>query len=205
LDVEKVSQRKLNGQALHYWLKNSREHSGQQGFAEQVQLLSQVAHEVYDISDSCGGRYPMAILEFESWLQKVEEVKEARRSHVGGHDPGLFIDPIDRRWKDEVNALRMKLELASRQLQSLDILGYEEVEALDRSALLRTAKGLDDLLRLMAEELSAIRRIEADIVRSETTRVSQLAQQLIETQLPRGNPEKSISRTGLWRRSSFRT
>ncbi|KAL2813616.1 hypothetical protein BDW59DRAFT_30544 [Aspergillus cavernicola] len=185
LDVEKDSQRKLNAQALQYWLKNSEEHNGQQGYAEQVRLLSQVAQEVYDVCDSRGGRYTMAILEFENWLQKVELVQDTRFPHGRGQDPGIFINPIDRKWKEEMNALIMKLELASRQLQSLDILGYREVEALDQSALLRMAKGLDELLSLMVEELSTIRRIETDIVKLETARVSQLAQHLIETQ-PRG-------------------
>ncbi|KAL2863937.1 uncharacterized protein BJX67DRAFT_233796 [Aspergillus lucknowensis] len=201
LDVEKESQRKINGQALHDWLQNSREHNGQQGFAQQVQLLSQIAQEVYDIGDSRGGRYTIAVREFENWLQKVEEIKAARSSYGEGQDSALFIDPIDHRWKEDTTALIMKLELASRQLQSLDILGFGEVEALDGSALFRTAKGLGDLMGLMVEELSAIRRIEASIVKSETTGVSQLAQQLIAMQ-PRENPPKAILRTGNWRRSS---
>ncbi|KAL2812038.1 hypothetical protein BJX63DRAFT_260833 [Aspergillus granulosus] len=198
LNEEKESQRKINGQALLYWLKNSREHIGQQGFAEQVQLLSQVAQEVYDLADGQGGRYTMAILQFEDWLQKIDEIKAARISHVGREEPAIFLEPIDHKWKDDINALMMRLELASRQLQSLDILGYGEVETLDGSALLRVAKNLDELLTLMVEELGSIRSIEANIVQSETRRVSQLAQHLIETQ-PRENPTTAVPRTGVWR------
>ncbi|KAI9370367.1 hypothetical protein BJX61DRAFT_98464 [Aspergillus egyptiacus] len=206
LDVEKESQRKLNGQALLYWLKNSHEHNGQQGFAEQVQLLSQVAQEVYDICDSRAGRYTLAILEFEKWLQEVEEIRAARFSSVAGHDPGIFIDPIDRQWKEEVKALGMKLDLASRQLQCLDILGYREVEALDQSALIRTVKALDEILSLMVDELRSIRKIESEIVKEETTRVSQLAHQLTGTPgRPRDIPTTAVPRTGLWRRSSLET
>ncbi|KAL5335097.1 hypothetical protein BJX70DRAFT_332204 [Aspergillus crustosus] len=201
LSVEKQAQGKLNGQALHYWIKNSREHNGQQGFAEQVQLFSQIAQEVYDISDSHGGRYAMAILEFEKWLQNVEEVKGSRHSHVGGRGRGAFIDPIRREWKEETNALVMKLELAFRQLQSLDILGYSEVEALEGSALFRTAKGLADMLGQMIDELKVVRKIEGEIVKSETIRVSQLAQQLMEMQ-PRETAQ-TIPRSGLWRGSSL--
>jgi hypothetical protein len=197
LDEEKESQRKLNGQALYCWLENSREHNGQQGFAEQVQLLSQVAQEVYDIADGGRGRYTMAILEFEDWLHKVDGVKKARLPHVGGNESAMFIDPIDRKWKEDTNALVMRLELASRQLQSLDILGYGKVVNFDSSALLRIAKNLDELLTLMVEELSSLRRIEANIVHSETGRVSQLAQHLIETQ-PRENPTSAVPRTGVW-------
>ncbi|KAL3461048.1 hypothetical protein BJX64DRAFT_170179 [Aspergillus heterothallicus] len=198
LHAEKESQRKLNGQALFYWLQNSHEHNGQQGFAEQVQLLSQVVQEVYDIADGRGGRYTMAILKFENWLQKAGEIKEARLANVGGQEPAIFIDPIDRKWKDDINVLIMRLELASRQLQSLDILGYGQVETLDGSALLRISENLDELLTLMVEELSSIRRIEANIVQSETRRVSQLAQRLIKAQ-PHENPTNGIPRTGVWR------
>lgn len=202
LDVEKETQRQLNGQALHHWLKNAREHNGQQGFAEQIQLLSLIAQEVYDIDDSHSGRYTMAILEFESWLQRVEEVQEARMSRVGRQGADDFINPLHRDWKDETNALIMKLELASRQLQSLDISGYGDLEAFDNSALLRVVKSLGALVHQMGEELGIIRKIEADIVKSETTWVSQLAQQLVEMQ-PRAVP--AAPRTGLWTRSSFKS
>jgi len=199
LHEEKESQRKVNGQALYFWLKNSHGNNGQQGFAEQVQLLSQVVQEAYDIDDGGrGGRYTMAILEFEDWLQKVDEIKEARLSHLGEQESAIFIDPIDSRWKDDIKALMMRLELASRQLQSLDILGYGEVETLDGAALLRIAKNLDELLTFMVEELSSLRRIEANVVQSETRRVSQLAQHLIERQ-PRENPTNAAPRTGVWR------
>ncbi|KAL4979443.1 hypothetical protein BDW66DRAFT_127446 [Aspergillus desertorum] len=199
LDEEKESQRKLNGQALHYWFKNSGEHDGRRKFAEQVQLLSQVVQEVYSLSDS-HGRYTMTILEFEKWLQEVEGT-QAARAHVGqgGED---FIDPIRRVWREETNALIMKLELASRQLQSLDVLGYGNVEALSGSALLRTAKSLGDLVCQMVEELGVIRKIEADIVKSETTRVSHLAQQLVEMR-PREEP--AMPRTGVWKRPALKS
>ncbi|KAL4929304.1 uncharacterized protein BDV17DRAFT_262334 [Aspergillus undulatus] len=198
LTEEKESQRKVNAQALQYWLKNAREHNGQHGFAEQVWLLSQVAQEMYDISDVHGGRYTMAILEFESWLQKVEGVRDARCRRVTEEESDDFINPIHREWKEETNALIMKLELLARQLQSLDILGYGEVEALDSSALLRTAKGLNELVSQMVDELRIVRRIEADIVKTESQRVSQLAQHLVDMQ-PRKDP--AVPETGLWTRT----
>ncbi|KAL3439053.1 hypothetical protein BDV09DRAFT_158043 [Aspergillus tetrazonus] len=199
LNEEKELQRKLNGQALHSWFINSGEHNGQQRFAEHVQLLSQVADEVYGLSDS-HGRYAMAILEFEEWLQTVEKIQEARANV--GQEGENFIDPIRREWREETNALIMKLELASRQLQSLDILGHEDVEALSRSALIRMAKGLGDLVSQMVEELNVIRKIEADCVKSERTRVSQMAQQLVEMQ---PIEEPAMPRTGLWTRPAFRS
>ncbi|KKK23116.1 hypothetical protein AOCH_007457 [Aspergillus ochraceoroseus] len=197
LGAENESQRKVNGQALQYWLKNAHERNGQQGFAEQIQLLSRVAQEVYDLSDGLGGRYAVVVLEFENWFQRVEELRNARLLQVGGLGPVVFIDPLDHAWKEEVNTLIMKLELASRQLQSLDILGYREEELLGSSALLRTAKGLDEMTRLMVEELNAIRKIEIDTVKSEEMWVSQLAQQLTA---PRQQQDEKVPRTGMWRR-----
>ncbi|KAL4749085.1 hypothetical protein BDW72DRAFT_179060 [Aspergillus terricola var. indicus] len=199
LNEEKESQRKLNGQALHCWFKNSGEHNGQQRFAEQIQLLSQVADEVYGLSDS-HGRYTAAILEFEKWLQTVERTQEVRAN--AGHEGEIFIDPIRCEWREETNMLTMKLELASRQLQSLDILGHGDVEALNRSALVRMARGLGDLVSQMVEELSVIRKIEADIVGSEKTWVSRMAQQLVEV---RQVEEPAMPRTGLWTRSALKS
>ncbi|KAL4740983.1 hypothetical protein BDV11DRAFT_79310 [Aspergillus similis] len=199
LDEETETQRKLNGQALHCWFKNSGEHSGHQRFAEQVQLLSQVADEAYGLSDS-HGRYTMAILEFEEWLQTVERTQEARANV--GQEGGNFIDPIRREWREETNTLILKLELALRQLQSLDILRHEDVEALNRSALVRMARGLGDLVSQMVEELGVIRKIEADIVKSERARVSHMAQQLVEM---RPVQEPAMPRSGLWTRSALKS
>ncbi|RAQ49598.1 hypothetical protein AFGD_002437 [Aspergillus flavus] len=191
---EKDYQQLLNGQALHCWLKNSIEHNGHQGFAVQIQVLSEVAQEVCDLSDIQGGRFTLAVQDFESWFRKVEEIKTCRH-YQGGSDLDVFIDPLDRAWQEEVHALTMKLELCSRQLQSLDIMGYGEVEQLEGSSLYRTAKGLDDMVNSMIEELNTICKIEADVVRSERQWVSQLSQQVVSTR----PLEKRIPRVGMWR------
>ncbi|KAE8353045.1 hypothetical protein BDV28DRAFT_134024 [Aspergillus coremiiformis] len=187
-------QQQLNGQALHCWLKNSLEHNGRHGFAEQIQVLSQVAQDVCDLSDLLGGRYTLAVQEFESWFRQVEEIKTGRR-YAGGSDLVHFIDPLDRAWKDNIHMMVMKLELCSRQLQSLDILGYGEVERLEGSSLYRTAKGLDDMVNSMVEELNTIRTIEADVIKSERQWVSQLSQQVTSTR----PLEKRVLQVGMWR------
>ncbi|OJJ39773.1 hypothetical protein ASPWEDRAFT_103349 [Aspergillus wentii DTO 134E9] len=196
---EKERQRRLNGQALAGWLQNSHEHNGQQVFAEQIQVLSEIAQEVSDLSDSSGaGRYTLAIQEFEDWLRKANEIKKWR-SRIGPEDAAdqvVFIDPLNRAWKEEMYALVMKLELCSRQLQSLDILGYGDMENLQDSALLRTAKGLNDMINLMIEETTAIRSIEDDIVKAERIWVSHLTEQLADA---RPRDERGL-RVGMWRR-----
>ncbi|KAA8643563.1 uncharacterized protein ATNIH1004_010332 [Aspergillus tanneri] len=174
---EKEYQRRLNGQALQGWLGNSREHNGQQRFAEQIQR-------------------------FEGWFQQATEIKDFRLQQGRPSDHTVFIDPIDTAWKEEVYAMTMKLELSSRRLESLDILGYGEVERLNNSALLRMVKGLDEMIKLMVAELSVIRKIEADIMRSEKQWVSQLARQLIATKPP---PQEKAPRLGMWRQASLKS
>lgn len=97
--------------------------------------------------------------------------------------------------------MTMQLELCSRQLESLDILGYGEVERLDNSALLRMAKGLDEMVKLMVDELSTIRKIEADITRSERQWVSQLTRQL----MAKRPQETRSSELGMWRQTSWKS
>ncbi|PWY95720.1 hypothetical protein BO94DRAFT_506924 [Aspergillus sclerotioniger CBS 115572] len=199
LSEEKGYQRRLNGQALHYWLENSRERDGQQGFAEQIRVFSQVTEEVYNISDSLGGRYAAIVQEFEAWFQKVEDIRTYRLHQGGGLDQVVFIDPLNQSWRDETSTLVMKLELCLRQLQSLDILGYGEAGPLSGSALFRTATSLEDMANMMIEELNTIRKIESDVVKSERVWVSQLARQLTAVSAH----DQRLLRVGMWNQPSL--
>ena len=197
LGDENERQQKLNAKALNIWLNNSRERSNRQPFPEQIQLLSQITQEVSSLSDN-GSRYTAAMQEFEAWFAAVEEIKESR-SRAGTESTtdnmDIFIDPLNQDWKDEINALLMKIELCSKQLQSLDILGYGEIEQLQDSALLRTAVGLRDLTDMMIREIKTICAIESDVVRSERVWVSRIADGLLETR-----PKKeSAPRVGIWK------
>lgn len=198
---EKEHQRRLNGLALSGWLQNTREHNGRQGFDEQIRILSQVTQEVGDLNDSLAGRYTLAVQRFEDWFHKAQEIKNYRLEQGGVAGHVVFIDPIDPTWKEEAYAMTMQLELCSRQLESLDILGYGEVERLDNSALLRMAKGLDEMVKLMVDELSTIRKIEADITRSERQWVSQLTRQL----MAKRPQETRSSELGMWRQTSWKS
>ncbi|GJP94783.1 calpain cysteine protease family protein [Aspergillus niger] len=196
---EKEYQRQLNGHALHHWLENTRERNGQRGFAEQIRILSQVAEEVYNLSDNLDGRHTVAVQEFEVWFQRVEEIRTIRFHHGRNLDQVVFIDPLNHGWRDETSALVMKLELCLRQLQSLDILGYGDPGPLGDSALFRTAKGLEEMASMMVEELNTIRKIESDVVKSEREWVSQLARQLTANQAH----DQKRPTVGMWRRPSL--
>ncbi|RAL02351.1 uncharacterized protein BO80DRAFT_454045 [Aspergillus ibericus CBS 121593] len=197
LSEEKGYQTQLNGQALHYWLENSRERNGQQSFTEQVRVLSQVAEEVYDLSDSLGGRYAVIVQEFEAWFQGVEDIRTQRLRPDRALDEVVFIDPLNQTWRNEASALVMKLELCLRQLQSLDILGYGEAGDLGGSALFRTATRLEEMANMMIEELNTIRKIESDVVKSERVWVSQLARQLTAVSAH----DQRRPRVGMWKQS----
>ncbi|PYH50006.1 uncharacterized protein BP01DRAFT_378615 [Aspergillus saccharolyticus JOP 1030-1] len=198
LAVDQGYQSSLNGQALHCWFRNSNEHNGPRGFAAQVKVLSQVAEDMYSMADSLEGRYTVVVREFEEWFQQVQEIQHHRLHQGLGMPQDVFIESSDRAWKEEVSALSTRLDYCSRQLQSLDILGYGELEQLDSSALFRMTRNLEEMVNLMTEELQAIRKIEGEVVRAERAYVGQLARQLSDTPPPK-------QRLGLWKQASMQS
>lgn len=211
--VNEVKQRqcRLNGQALSLWHRNVQEHNRHLGFAEQIQLLSQVIQEVTDLTDEVSGRYTLVLQGFTDWFQKAEMIRKCRSQldSAAADDLVVFIDPLDRAWRDELDALLTKLEFCSRQLQSLDIsvLGYGGAEAhglgekeAGESAVFRIARGLEEMLGLMLEEVALTRRIEREIVRSERSWVSRLAEQLTGAEArPTRSARPRGDRVGMWR------
>ncbi|CAI7622315.1 unnamed protein product [Penicillium bialowiezense] len=187
---ETKQQYELNLHALGLWLSNCREHRGSYDFSEQIQILSQVLQEVSDMIAE-NGHYTYIIRTFEAWLAQAEQIRQNR-------GPGCidvaFVDPLPRSWKEPVQALSSKLELFSRQLQALDILGFGQVERAEQSALARVARTLVDLTRLIMQEIRALRALEADVVRSERDAVGLLASQIAGS---RG--ELRAPRAGAWR------
>ncbi|KAJ5697174.1 hypothetical protein N7488_010858 [Penicillium malachiteum] len=188
---EQMHQHQLNVQALDYWAQNCREHHGPHGFPEQIQILSQALQEVADLSGR-NGSYTQAVAVFEDWVDQVQSIRHNReRSRV--LDATGFIDPLSEEWKEQVQHLHAKLELCSRQLQTLDILGFGEVERLEQSALTRVARSLTESIQLMLQEIRAMRSLESEVVRVERETVSQLA-----TQLASFPPERPAVRFGIW-------
>ncbi|KAJ5718893.1 uncharacterized protein N7483_009975 [Penicillium malachiteum] len=188
---EQMHQHQLNVQALDYWAQNCREHHGPHGFPEQIQILSQVLQEVTDLT-GINGRYTQEVAVFEDWIDQAESIRNNReRSRI--LDGTGFIDPLSEDWKEQVQHLHAKLELCSRQLQTLDILGFGEVERLEQSALTRVAQSLMESIKLMLQEIRAMRSLESDIVSAERETVSQLA-----TQLASFPPDRPAVRVGIW-------
>lgn len=199
LAEERDAQRLLNIQALHHWSVNMQRHGSCSDFAAQIQTLSRVIQEVVDLSEPHGGRYTQAVRIFEDWLERVVHIRNSRRrSEIDTlADEPEFIYPLDREWKEEVNALSAKVELCLRELQNLDIFSPEGLANSD-AALLRIANGHKDLLISMMEELKTMRKTESDIVRLERSWTAQTADRL------RAVDESSSMRgprIGAWKRT----
>ncbi|KAJ5526565.1 hypothetical protein N7513_010724 [Penicillium frequentans] len=190
---EKMRQYKLNVQALESWLQNCRDHNGQQGFPEQIQIMSQVLQEVSDLTGTATGRYARVVATFEGWFDRAEDIRDRRATSrvLDGID---FIDPLDRTWKEEVQGLQAKLELCARQLQTLDILGFGEVERLEQSALTRIAQGLVEYIQLLMQEIRAMRTVETEMIQHEREIVGRFATEL--TSIPTGDTR---TRVGVWK------
>lgn len=190
---EKTRQRTVNAQALGFWQQNCRDHRGSPEFPEQIQILSQVLQEISDlVTRGMNGRYSSVVEVLEQWLERVDQVRRLRESSAGFHEMD-FIDPLDGIWKEELHALQVKLEMCTRHLQSLDILGFGEVERLDQSALARVTQALVESIQLMTQEIQAMRAVEADVVRGERETVAGLAARLTSDL-----HEKPPARGGIW-------
>lgn len=185
-----MRQSQLNAQALSGWLQNCHDHRGPHGFPEQTQILSQVLQETSDlVATGMSGRYNQVVETFELWFEQAELVRHDRE--YSGHGIS-FVDPLDQAWKEDLHVLHVKLELCQRQLQSLDILGFGEVERLEQSALTRVAQSLAESIQLMIQEVSAMRTLEAELIGSEREAVSQLVEGLAS---PR---DMRAPRVGIW-------
>lgn len=195
LGDEKQRQTQINMKALGYWLRNCRDHHSSRDFPEQIQSLSQILQEVSDlVARGMDGRYARAVDTFEAWFHDAEYIRSQRESS-GFADGALFINPLDRTWKEELQTLKAKLELCTRKLRSLDILDFTEIEIdrLEQSALVRVAKGLDESIQLMVQEIHAMRTAETELVCSERETISHLATELAS--VSRG---ERAPRAGLW-------
>ncbi|CAL5872869.1 uncharacterized protein PFLUO_LOCUS7138 [Penicillium psychrofluorescens] len=188
---EKACQHQLNMQALNVWFQNCRDHTGSSGFPEQIQTLSQILQEVSDLG-GVGGRYTRTVQHFEEWFEQADEIRNCRKSAKAMEAAG-FINPLDRAWKEELHGLQSKLELCTRQLQSLDILGLGHTQHVQHSALIRAAQNLVDYIQLMTEEIGAMRVLEGELVRSEREFACQRA-----TQLANAPREMRAPRAGIW-------
>ncbi|OJD20988.1 hypothetical protein ACJ73_07675 [Blastomyces percursus] len=197
---------------------NNNSSRGAYDFSQQIQILSRVIQDVATVTDIHGGRYISCVRTFEKWFEHVARVRQGRtgsRNPSRSQEPAInkysddddadegsnnnndsdkrnheyeFIDPLSFRWKEEVAALGVKLELCARELDCLDVdvdvvdgrmTDGQQAKGVDSdmcvhgedgdagypqsSALVRAVKGHKMLLASMIDELEVMRAVEADV------------------------------------------
>ncbi|KLJ05793.1 hypothetical protein EMPG_10766 [Blastomyces silverae] len=197
---------------------NNNCNSGAYDFSQQIQVLSRVIQDVATLTDMRGGRYISCIRTFEKWFEHVARVRQGRtgsRKPSRSQEPAMnkygddvdrssnsnndndksnheyeFIDPLSFKWKEEVAALGVKLELCARELDCLDVdvdvdvdvrmADGQQAKGADSdmsmhgdggdgyqyppsSALVRAVKGHKMLLASMIDELEVMSAVEADV------------------------------------------
>ncbi|OKL59406.1 hypothetical protein UA08_05085 [Talaromyces atroroseus] len=188
-DEERYIQERLNFKALYDWSVDSAtvaEIDDGNNFQAQIQSFSRVTQEVAGMTTDATGRYTSAIQAFEEWLAEVESVRESRdnlstsATNLEEEDP-RYIDTLGRVWRDEVDDLSIKAELCLRELAKMTIFAINEDDFCRKhssSALVKIAQQQREILRLMVDELKAMRTIELETVSLEKSWLAQAADQV---------------------------
>ena len=136
------------------------------GLEERIQALDGIMTGLWTMGEG-GGRYARVVRRFERWIDRVNEIEDARRSeNLLLHDQDvLFIGDIDASWKDESSGLKRKLDGWKRQLN--DIGQVPDDEDTEQSSLKRMVEGSRTLIHNMLDELSVMEGIEKDALERE--------------------------------------
>ncbi|XMA08481.1 hypothetical protein WAI453_001272 [Rhynchosporium graminicola] len=156
LEVEETG--RINAMALKRW-----QDVGTPGWRldEKIQVLDEVVSGVWNLGES-GGKYSRVVRKFERWFKRCQDILEMR-----AHDEGLdgddvvFVEELDRGWKDDCLALGRKLETWRDQLRELG------VPAENGSSLSIVVNGTRSLVSGMLTELSTMAQIQRDAMRME--------------------------------------
>lgn len=148
------------------------------GMEEKIQALDTVLSGLWNITEG-GGRYMRVVRKFERWVGAAEEVLETRSngsnfSEIGPRDGGVaFVNSMEVSWRDECDGLSRKLEgwrAHLRDVGDVDVRGRGDGDGGSsggESSLSLVVKGVNSLVRGMQQELSVMRTIETELVRSE--------------------------------------
>ncbi|KAK2630165.1 hypothetical protein QTJ16_000985 [Diplocarpon rosae] len=157
LQLETEENAKINAVALKSWQELG---TPGWGLAEKIQVLDEVITGVWSMGEP-GGKYSRVVRKFDRWLRRCQDILEAR-----AHDDGLdgdevvFLEELDRVWKDDCLAIGRKLEAWRDHLREL---GTPE----GGSSLKSVVCGSQGLVRGMLAELNIMAQIEQDAMRME--------------------------------------
>ncbi|KAH8176008.1 hypothetical protein LIA77_04426 [Sarocladium implicatum] len=143
--------------------------SGEDGRLEQkLQVLDGVVNGVWALSDA-GGRYARTVRRFERWVDRVNELEEARRSGtaLSQANANLFIGELEASWKEECPGLIRRLEGWERQLKDMGSLPRPPDDGSRPASLIRMLVGCESLIRNMRAELAVMQEIELEALERE--------------------------------------
>ncbi|KAI6710987.1 hypothetical protein PZA11_002290 [Diplocarpon coronariae] len=156
LQLELEENGKINCVALKVW-----QELGTPGWAlaDKIQVLDEVISGVWNLGES-GGKYLRVVRKFERWLRKCQDILEARVEEGLDGDEIVFLEELDREWKDDCLAIGRKLETWRDHLR--------ELGTPDRTSSLKLVVcGCHSLVRGMLAELNTMAQIERDAMRTE--------------------------------------
>ncbi|PTB67456.1 hypothetical protein BBK36DRAFT_1116422 [Trichoderma citrinoviride] len=155
-ELESAGLEKRNVLALRRWGSGGR-------LDEKIQSLESIITNVWSLSDP-GGRYASVVRHFETWIDGVSEMEDARRKGVVlvQGDDSLFIEDLDAQWKQERGDLINLLEEWRQQLGDIDDLSRDDfyTEPPDEDEKSSLEKMLDGSRALIDDMLAELRIME---------------------------------------------
>ncbi|KAG4440214.1 hypothetical protein IFR05_004293 [Cadophora sp. M221] len=177
LEVEETG--KINALALKKWQDMGTPGSG---LDEKIQVLDEVVTGVWNLGES-GGKYSRVVRKFERWFRRCQDILEMRANDEGLEgDEVVFLEDMDRGWKDDCLGLGRKLVAWRDQLRDL---GTPDERG---SSLSVVVNGTRDLVRGMLAELGAMAQIERDAMRMEVDWIKSMNNDVLDdnTDTPAG-------------------
>lgn len=157
-----------NAAALHRWGSRGRP------LEDKVQSLGDIVTQLWDL-DQDRAAYDRLLTSFELWLDNVCSLHAARArpdAALPAIGEPLFIEPLDRRWKQEREALVRRLQDFKTRLADIDDLPSPsdggEPGAEPSSGLERMLDGARTMIHLMLEELAAMEEMESEALAQES-------------------------------------
>ncbi|EKD20189.1 uncharacterized protein L3040_007186 [Drepanopeziza brunnea f. sp. 'multigermtubi'] len=170
LQVEIEETGKINALAIKSWQDLGAPGWGLEG---KIQALDEVVTGVWNLGES-GGKYSRIVRKFEKWLRRCQDIMEAR-AHGEGLDGAevVFLDELDKAWKDDCLAIGRKLEAWKNRLR--------ELGTPDRgSSLSVVVAGCRSLVGGMLAELSTMAQIERDAMRMEVEWITSINNEMMD-------------------------
>ncbi|KAL7821487.1 hypothetical protein V8C44DRAFT_314713 [Trichoderma aethiopicum] len=165
-ELESAGLEKRNVLALRRWGSGGR-------LDEKIQSLESIITNVWSLSDP-GGRYARVIQHFETWIDGVSEMEDARSKGVVlvQGDDSLFIEDLDAQWKEEREDLMRLLEEWRQQLGEIDDLSRDDFyneppDDDEKSSLEKMLDGSRTLIDDMLAELRIMEVIEHEALARE--------------------------------------